>query len=118
MRCRHPSLCDHFSRYETQKNLVGILRPLRRNQQRDLAIFDVKRTGKNPVGALVGDRHLHRLAIAPITTIQRRRFGENDFIQYEDYGAFARRQPLFNPPLACRQVGERKIQSSIAISTP
>ncbi len=93
---------------QAEEDLMRLLRPLQADQQGDLTGGDIDGPVKDAALPITGNGHLHRLAPATITTIQGWGRGNDDFIQHQDDGARSICQPLFSPPLACRQVEERK----------
>ena len=91
-----------------QEGLVGFLHPFLGNQQQHIAAAYIEYAMEDALGAIAGDRHADLGADAPIAGIERRGLGNDGLVEHQEHRARACGQAAFEPPLAWRQVGQRR----------
>jgi len=75
-----PMPVDHL-----KENLMDFLRPNIRDEHQALATPDVERTMQDAFGVIAGDGHTHLSTDTTITTVERRRFGNDGFVEHQRY---------------------------------
>jgi hypothetical protein len=96
--CSHPG----------EKMAVRYLVPLPADPQRHISAGHIDCPVQNPPLVTAAERHRDLLANSSITVVQRRRFGDDGFIQHQQDRPHAIFQAVFEPPFACRHVWSRR----------
>jgi hypothetical protein len=78
-----------------EKMLVFPLGPVLGDQQLDIPRSDVDRSMKDSAGMAAANRNAHLPSDVPITGVQRRRLGNDGFIEQEEHGAPPLGKPVF-----------------------
>lgn len=78
------------------------------NEQQTVAASDIDDAMQDALLAIARDGDAALLPDAAIATGERRRLGADHLVEHQDDSALARKQPAFQPPLACRHVCGRK----------
>jgi hypothetical protein len=91
-----------------QEGLVGFLHPFFSDQQQHIAAPHIEYAVEDALGSIAGDRHADLGADTPIAGIERRGLANDGLVEHQEQRARACGQAAFEPPLAWRQVGERR----------
>ena len=85
---------------------MGFLHPLVGDQPQHLPAPDIQRSMQHPtcVAPSHGDADL--LPHPAVATVQRWGLQNQRLVKHQDHCPFPFAQPAFEPPLACRQVGD------------
>lgn len=83
---------------------MSLLNPLLSDEQHYLTTPNIDRSVEDTLSTIPCNGHAYLLPYATVATIQRRRLAYDCLVKHQDYGAFSPFQPVFKPPLACRQV--------------
>lgn len=83
---------------------MSLLNPLLSDEQHYLTTPNIDRSVEDTLSTIPCNGHAYLLPYATVATIQRRRFANEGLVKHQDDGAFSPFQPVFKPPLACRQV--------------